>query len=117
MSDGDEKYRLVAARIAEVQATMEPEERTELALTLIASLTATLVRAGMEIAVEKPELADEMMTHVGVSVALAVQEGYRAGSDGVCPCGECAPIEVNVLIEQAAPPLDPTPAPKGTVFN
>lgn len=110
-------YGSIASYIDKQQLKIEdPALRLDVSLNLIASLSAQIISACLSAASENPASAGRIMYEAGDLIGQAIKSGYRKGTATGCPCGECGPVEVEVIIRPILPSatLDSTPPPKGT---
>lgn len=116
----DEIVAEINAKIVKID---DPVTRMQLMATLLSSIAAEIVRANLSAGVSKDQATMNQLIRLTHDVlSLSIQEAYLRGSDKVCPCGECQPLEVTVTIRSEVPPLpipelDETPAPDGTPLN
>lgn len=121
----EQAYEEITNLIADKWAGLELEDRIDLALNLVSSLTTQVVRISMTAGIQAG--LDEfpmVMGELGRAVGSAVRDGYVQGSDGVCPCGspDCGPIDVEVSIRPVldapeAPPMDGNGRKPGSMVN
>lgn len=121
---GEAAYKRITGVIAQEWDGLEIEDRLDLALNLVSELLTQVVRITMSIAIQDgPKALARVMNEMGQSIGAAVRDGYLQGSDGVCPCGNCGPVDVTVEIhpildgEAGGGKLDSSPAKPGSMVN